>query len=153
MKNKLIYLILGIGIGIILTNIVYSLYPKVEYVDLSDDKIIERAMDLGMVKLKESIKIEKSPVEKKEEIKEPEDLKEEEHVLKKEIVIESGSDLSTVAKKLYNENLIQDQEGFIFYVRGKGLDRKIITGIYIIEKGSSYSEIISILTSKSSQKD
>lgn len=146
-KNKILYLILGIGIGMIVTNILHSFYPKLEYIELSDDTIIERARDLGMVNLKKGIKIEKEIVDNKDEgevIKEVEKLKVEE--LEEEIVVESGSGLTTVAIKLYNAGLIDNKDEFIWFVKDEKLDKKIITGIYKIKHNSPYSEIIKILT-------
>lgn len=145
-KNKIIYLMLGLGIGIIIANILHSFYPKYQLIDLSDDQIIERATELGMVKLKESIKIKKEPVEEKEE--EIAEEKEDEV-----LVVKSGSDLTTVAKQLYKLGLIVDEEEFIFYVRDEGLDRKIITGTYSIKYNTPYSEIIKIITEKAKNKD
>lgn len=72
-KNKP-YIILGIGVGIILTTTIYSIFPKVEYSQMTDEMVIERAKELGMVGLKESIKNEnttqipdETPVEEPQE--------------------------------------------------------------------------------------
>lgn len=57
-KAKIIYLTLGIGIGIVITSTLYSFYPVTKFVEISDDIIIERARELGMVTLKESLNME-----------------------------------------------------------------------------------------------
>lgn len=67
-RTKITYLILGIGIGIVITSTIYSFFPLVKFVELSDDIIISRAKELGMVSLKESIE-----TERKEDIKDAED--------------------------------------------------------------------------------
>lgn len=142
-KVKLAYLFLGIGIGIIFVNVLYSFYPQIKYMDIGDDIIIERARELGMVNLKESInmdnlKDELIEEEEKEEVEEPK--------VEIKIVVESGSSLTSVARKLYRAELIEDMDEFILFVKEKKLDKKIITGEYKIESGSSYDEIIETLT-------
>jgi len=57
-RAKILYLVLGIGIGIVIASIIYSLYPTTKYVELTDEMIIEKAKDLGMVSLKESLNLE-----------------------------------------------------------------------------------------------
>ena len=54
-KIKLTYLLLGMGIGVILVNSLYLLCPKIEYIDLSDEMIIDKAKELGYISLKENI--------------------------------------------------------------------------------------------------
>lgn len=56
-RNKILYLIMGIGIGIVISSTLYSFFPVTKYVELSDDIIIEKAKALGMVSLKESLNI------------------------------------------------------------------------------------------------
>lgn len=141
-KIKTTYLLLGIGIGLIVASTLYSFYPKVEYMDLSDDIIIEKARELGMVWLKENIDIESinnrvTDEEIGETVKE---------ISEKEIVVESGSSLTIVVKKLYDANLIDDIDEFILFVKDKKLDKKIRTGRYKIKLDSSHDEIIEILT-------
>lgn len=166
-KKNIIYLILGIGLGIIITNILHSAYPKVEFAELDENTIIERARDLGMVSIKESIKVEKGTGEikdteldktlekleealkrlenaEKTQIKELEENIEEE----KEVVIKSGSNLVQVSRLLYDADLIDDMDEFIEFVVGENLSRKIITGRYKIKNNSSYSDIIHILTDR-----
>ncbi|MBU5314110.1 endolytic transglycosylase MltG [Tissierella carlieri] len=158
-KIKITYLFLGVGIGIIIASTLYSFYPKIEYIDLTDDIIMERARSLGMVGLKESIDVinkeeladeentmESANDEMKEVQKDIEEIKAE--VEEREIVVESGSSLTRVSKQLYNANLIDNIDEFISFVKDKKLDKKIVTGSYKIELNSSYDEIIEILTKR-----
>ncbi|WP_313757096.1 endolytic transglycosylase MltG [Tissierella sp.] len=142
-RIKLAYLTLGIGIGMIFTNILYSFYPNIKYLDLEDEVIIEKAKELGMVNLKESIEVENIKEDVIEEKKEDEVM---EPIMEIEIVVESGSNLTRVAKNLYNANLIKDVDEFILFVKGKKLDKKIRTGRYKIGSNSSYDDIIETLT-------
>ncbi len=161
-KIRITYLLLGLGIGIIITSTLYSFYPRIEYIDLSDDIIIEKARELGMVGLKESIDVRNikdlnnientiEPITEKisvasEEVEE--EKKELEEVEEIEIVVESGSSLTRVSKQLYNEKLIDNIDEFILFVKNKKLDKKIVTGRYKIKSNSSYDEIIEILTKR-----
>ncbi len=142
-RIKLAYLTLGIGIGMIFTNILYSFNPNIKYLDLEDEAIIEKAKELGMVNLKESIEVENIKEDPIEEKKEDEVI---EPIIETEIIVESGSNLTRVANNLYDANLIKDVDEFVLFVKGKKLDKKIRTGRYKIKSNSSYDDIIEILT-------
>lgn len=160
-KTYITYLILGLGLGIIITNILYSAYPKVELVELNDDVIVKKARELGMVPLKKNIKIDKDAEDPKNkeleevskkleeallELEKSQEIETEKLEEEKEIFIESGWNLTNVAKRLYDMGLIDDQDEFSKFVIGENLSRKIITGNYKIRNNSSNLEIISILT-------
>lgn len=160
MENKkyITYLILGLGIGIIITNILHSAYPKVELVDLNDDVIVERARELGMVPIKESIKIgkdiEEEVKEEVEEIEEIEEVQEDEIINGEiEIIIEKGSSLTEISSYLQDIGLIENKEEFADIVRAHKLSGKIDYGYYTIKKASSNYEIIEILTGINPQSD
>jgi hypothetical protein len=148
-KSKIIYLILGLGMGIILTNTLYSFYPVVKYNDLSDDMIIERSRELGMVSLKESIdglnkekEKEVTPVIQEEP---PEEIPEEQEI---EVIIKSGENLKQIGRKLFSLGLIDEEEEFVQLAKDKKMSTKFIVGTYKIKTNTSYSTIIDILTRK-----
>ena len=151
-KNKILYLMLGVGIGIILANTLYSIYPKVEYVQLTDDIIIEKSRDLGMVSLKENIKVEEDiedNLQKNDEVDisdEPEIEVQTEPEIKKEIRIEYGWSLTRVGLELYEKEVITNKEEFIDYVKGKRLSTSIRVGTHTFNNNPSYDEIIEIIT-------
>lgn len=135
-RQKIPYLLLGIGIGILMTNIVYSLYPKVEYKEYSQEEIIRKAEELGMVFLKEAIKVEKPVGDEKA----PEtDTKEVQFVIKK------GDYLGRIANNLQEAGIIEDKDSFIKYVKEKGLDKRFRVGSYKLSPGMAYDEILDIL--------
>ena len=164
-KKYITYLILGLGLGIIITNILYSAYPKVELVELNDDVIVERARELGMVPVKESIKLGKDiedPEYKGSEEVEEEVIKlEESEEVEKgeiineeiEIVIERGANLTEIAIYLYEIGVIENKDDFADVVRANNLSGKIDYGYYNIKKDSSNYEIIEILTGINPQND
>lgn len=140
-KIKLSYLLLGLGIGILVTSTLYSIFPKTKYIDLDNDIIIEKAKDLGMVSLKESIKIREST----DTINDPKekDITEVEFI---DFVVNKGDTLENIANKLFEKNLIEDIDEFIFLAEDKKLDTKLNYGTFRIKNNTSYSSIIKILT-------
>lgn len=141
MKDKInvFYIILGIGIGIIVTSLIFILKPKIKYVDYSDDEIIKKAKELGMVSVKE--KIELNEEKDKRETDEKEDAKEEIILFR----VENDDTLTSVADRLLKKELIANKEDFIQFAKYKEADKKLRTGDYKLEKNSSYNEIIKIL--------
>lgn len=141
-KSKITYLTLGIGIGIIIASTFYSFYPQIEQEELSDDIIMERAIELGMINLKESINILQSEEEKTNKDKD-QVSKDELYV---EISIEKGEILQDIADKLFNLELIDNKEEFILLAEDKMRDKLFSYGTYEIKMNTSYSTIIKILT-------
>ncbi|NLV89015.1 MAG: endolytic transglycosylase MltG [Tissierellia bacterium] len=164
-RNKILYLIMGIGIGIVISSTLYSFFPVTKYVELSDDIIIEKAKALGMVSLKESLNIKSNedkevdndlgPTheyntgnmedEKEEAIANAEDGPEEDKPIK--LVVKKGEKLSDIANNLLDLGLIDSVEEFKEYARSNGYSRILRYGVYEIKKNTSYSDIIRILTS------
>ncbi len=52
-KNKILYLVLGLGIGIVFSGIVHSFFPNTKIIDMTENEITERARLLGMVSISE----------------------------------------------------------------------------------------------------
>ncbi len=161
-RIRLSYILLGLGIGILLTNFIYYIRPNVEYRNLSDDEIIEKAKDLGMVFVKDTIQIDKYNEENIDEtIKEKEEdyideFKEEEEKdyvaePKEEILfkIEEGQNLKTIATNLYNIGLIDDTNSFISFCKEKNITTLFRVGTYKLTKGMDYETLIKILTKRS----
>lgn len=148
-RNKA-FLILGLGIGLIIANVLGYIYPKVVYEPMTEDMIIERAKELGMVTLRESISInsekEKEEKQLEEETKKDEEVVEELEKLQKEIIIEEGNTLLDVSKKLYDLELIDSEKEFQNYVYGKELQRSIKIGTFAITVGDTYEDIIYNIT-------
>lgn len=137
-KDRLSFLLLGLGIGIILTNFVYYMVPNVEYRDLTDEEIVERAKELGMVFIKDAIEVNSS----KDSV--PTEAESEEIVFK----IEKGETLEIISDNLYNAGLIDDKDRFINYAEEKGMARSFRTGTYYLTKGMDYETLLKTLTNK-----
>ncbi|NLK43954.1 MAG: endolytic transglycosylase MltG [Tissierellia bacterium] len=168
-KAKIIYLTLGIGIGIVITCTLYSFYPVTKFVEISDDIIIERARELGMVTLKESLNMEADNVieassdgdnennenlvkgsnsekieDEKGEPKAANNKSSEDKSIK--FLVERGERLSDIAKRLYGAGLIDNIDEFKLFAREKGYERIIRYGEYDLIFNSSYDDILQIIT-------
>ncbi len=154
-KGKVVYLILGFGMGLVLSSIIYYFFPQVRTINLSDSEVIERARGLGYVSLKESIEVQKEEKEGKEN-KDTEqlkvslenkdnisDLEEIEYI---EVQIKEGDTLNIISNKLFTLGIIKDQREFIEFTEDKNLDTKFAYGTFKIDKDADYSEILKIVT-------
>lgn len=139
-KIKIAYLLLGIGVGIILVNGLYFLHPEVKYKDLSDEMVIERAKELGYISFKDSLVKENQTTE----IMESKDKEAIPKLVK--ITIKEGDNLSDIAERLFEANLIDDKEEFINLAVDKMMDKQFAYGIFDIKYNTSYSTIIKLLT-------
>lgn len=151
-KSKKVFLLLGLGSGIIIANILNYVYPKVLYEDLPDELIISKAKELGMVSLSESLVLNEKSKEKEtknnimEESKE--DTIEENFLSSIELIVNKGDSLTVVAEKLKKLELINDEEEFRDYVISKGKQSKINYGSFIFHGNDSYEEILKKLVEK-----
>lgn len=150
-KIKIVYLILGLGIGLILSNILYTNFPVKEYIELSDADIIKRAEELGYVSIKDKISTETKTTDQNEDkfdkVKESNDeTKEDSDDGFIELEIVEGDTLKDISKKLLELDLIDDEEEFISTVEEKNMDKRFAYGIFKIPIDSSYSQIIELLT-------
>lgn len=134
-KYKILFLILGIGIGIILTNMIYYVNPVIEYVECSEEDIISKAKDLGMVFVKNNIETNSN----KEELNKAE-------VKKKKFTVKSGDTLDEISERLYELGLIDNAKNFCQYSTAKGVAKHLRTGNYVISSDFDYETIIKILT-------
>ncbi|HEY8363418.1 MAG TPA: hypothetical protein VIK77_11155 [Tissierellaceae bacterium] len=176
-KIKIMYLLLGMGIGFIICSAVNTLFPVIKEAELSENEIIERAKELGMVSLKESLEIlsssnnlnnvdisegknENSTEISKEEVenineKLDNDNKEksngkydEEDIKTVKFAIKWKETLTDVANNLHEMGLIDDVDKFISYAIEKGYSKILRVGEYEIDQNLSYDDILKILTKR-----
>lgn len=142
-KIKLSYILLGLGIGIILTNFIYYISPRIEYRDLSDDEIIEKAKDLGMVFVKDAIQVDKVEDDYKDDYIDESNEEELEEIVFK---VEEGQNLTNIAENLYRLGLIDDISSFINYCKERGITSRLRVGTYKLTTGMDYETLVKILT-------
>lgn len=131
------YILLGVGIGIIITSVFFILNPYVKYKEYSNEEIIEMASELGMVTVKESI-----GTNNEKEIK-----IEEEKVEGKTFTIRPGQSLIEIANNLFENGIIEDKKEFVQFIMDNKMEKRLLPGDYILEKNLSYSTLMKILTS------
>lgn len=153
-KKSLSFLLLGLGIGIILTNLIYYVNPKIEYQNLSDEEIVEKAKELGMVFLKDSIQIDNIKEETSHIEEDYTDESKEEQVEEEQTEVEfkilQGQSLETIAENLYSAGLIDDVYGFVNYCKEKGMTRRFRVGTYNLVSGMDYEALLTTLIKKDS---
>ena len=142
-KFRVPYLILGLGIGIILTSTIYTLNPNVKYKEYTEEEIITAATDLGMVFVKDSIDTSRDKKSKREEQK---DKKGKEEII---LVVEAGDNSEKVFDKLLELGVITDKKDFSKYAKEKNIEKRIRIGTYKLALNMDYDTIISILTKSS----
>ena len=142
-KFRVPYLILGLGIGIILTSTIYTLNPNVKYKEYTEEEIITAATDLGMVFVKDSIDTSRDKKSKREEQK---DKKGKEEII---LVVEAGDNSEKVFDKLFELGVITDKKDFSKYAKEKNIEKRIRIGTYKLALNMDYDTIISILTKSS----
>ncbi|SCL95623.1 hypothetical protein [Sporanaerobacter sp. PP17-6a] len=130
-KIYFFYILIGIGIGIIFSTFIFKLNPIVEDRQYSDDEIIEKAKELGMVFVKENIDVKPSS---KEEYS--------------SFVVKNGDTLIDISNNLFKKGFVDDPDEFTQFVKDKGLERKIAPEKYELKKNLSYTTILKILTEK-----
>jgi len=177
MKFK--YYLRGAGVGVLITTIIFactSFYNKTyaestsaEEAEISDEEIISRAVELGMVMQDEADNqdITKST----EEAENPEgtdesteeagddtaenDADETGDVVKNYIAfsVRGGESSNSVADHLYDAGLIDNADSFNKYMNKLGVDGLIQAGSFYLAEGSSYEDIISVLITKQENRD
>lgn len=68
------------------------------------------------------------------------------------VTIKTGASLSQVAEELEEKDIINSKTFFSLYVRMFGGEGKIRAGVYEIQKGENYGEILEVLTSGKSKQ-
>lgn len=168
---KLKYYLRGLGIGIIITTIIFAICIHVKGdAILSDKEIEKRAKELGMVMSEESDNgktiqdLQKETDKKKDETQDTESTQtdkneqsdqsegEQNKVELVEFHVVPGEYSDTISQKLLEAELIDDTAAFGKYINESGYDSFIQPGDFMIPKGSDYEEIAKILTTKEEER-
>ncbi|HZK27201.1 MAG TPA: hypothetical protein VFD00_06655 [Thermoclostridium sp.] len=113
--------LLGVGIGVILTALIALVFSIGYRPELDKDKVKELARGYGMVDLKDVNK----PLR---------------------IEIKEGDTITHIAKQLAEKGLIQDEVSFQIKVVNRNLKEQIKTGIFELNGDESEDVIIEIIT-------
>ncbi len=143
------HLILGIGIGIFVSSLIfygvfkiYSSKISSEYINLNleEDYIIEKATDMGMIFF-DTISFENSDGNKDENgnpVVSPENFV--------YVTIPKNSTAIEIAQILEDAELISDKATFTNYIIDANLQRNLHYGGFLIPKGATNEQLLGILT-------
>lgn len=150
---KLKYYLRGFGLGIILTMVIMMIITHSSRQELSNAEIIEKAEKLGMQMAEQNSESEKVP--EKELEKETETKTETETdsvpapvVENISIVVNQGDSSDAVAGKLQSAGLVENAKAFNQFLIERKYDGILLTGTFVIPKGSTTEEIAAILIKK-----
>lgn len=161
MKRK--YFVRGLGVGIVFgALIMFAAYMTSGKNRMSDEDIIKRAQELGMVKqseyvLESDVTSEETTTEAPtttekatEEVttEAPTTTEKADTSTQTTITISSGMSSEAIASALANAGLVDDASKFNSFLVANGYDMKLETGSFSLASGMSYEEIAKILTTK-----
>ena len=148
---KLKYYLRGFGLGIILTMVIMMIITHSSRQELSNAEIIEKAEKLGMQMAEQNSESEKVPekeLEKETETKTETDSVPAPVVENISIVVNQGDSSDAVAGKLQSAGLVENAKAFNQFLIERKYDRILLTGTFVIPKGSTTEEIAAILIKK-----
>lgn len=162
MKFK--YYLRGLSIGILVTVIIIAVSSALHKDELSDDEIIARAKELGMV-MAEDVEAKIPADDSKEPDSMPsadggrQDIQEENtqdvpgntQITQIEFTVEVGESSNQVAQKLAEQGLVDNAETFNQYMVDNGYDERVQAGNVTIPQGADYETIARLLIEKAAE--
>ncbi len=175
---KLKYYMRGIGIGVIFATLLLTISfyfgsTGISSKEMTDEEIIEKATELGMVMPEDDSEEQENQEEATEESEDTnseaqsteEEIAEEpteESEVENEPVVESsettvkyipftvnsGESSDTVAANLYSAGLVDSASEFNDYMNTLGVDNRIQSGTFYVRSDSTYDDIIVLLVNK-----
>lgn len=170
---KLKYYLRGLGIGIIITTLILTVALSGGKEKLSDEEIIQRAEELGMVMAAteetEAVDTEAETEQQNEMAVNTEtDTEQQTEIAAEPVVpastetgieepqpqeaeqeisftVSAGESSDTVAFNLYKAGIIDDATAFNRYMVKNGYDSRLRAGTFQIKTGSSYDDVLDIL--------
>lgn len=179
---KLKYYMRGIGIGVIFATLLLTISfyfgsTGISSKEMTDEEIIEKATELGMVMPEDDSEEQENQEEATEE---PEDANSEAQSTEEEIseesteesteesevenepvvessettvkyipfTVNSGESSDTVAANLYSAGLVDSASEFNDYMNTLGVDNRIQSGTFYVRTDSTYDDIIVLLVNK-----
>ena len=145
---KLKYYLRGLGIGIIVTTIILVSCFSMQKPKMTDEQIIEKAAQLGMIMPEQNSAViaetetpQESVVSDTENAENAEQTQQEPFTL----VVNRGDVCRTMCENLAANGVIDDSEGLRKYLSEVGYASFISAGTYQIPYHASYEEITNIL--------
>lgn len=162
MKFK--YYLRGLSIGILVTVIIIAVSSALHKDELSDDEIIARAKELGMV-MAEDVEAKIPADDSKEPDSMPsadggsqgiqeentQDVPGNTQITQIEFTVEVGESSNQVAQKLAEQGLVDNAETFNQYMVDNGYDERVQAGNVTIPQGADYETIARLLIEKAAE--
>ena len=173
---RLKYYMRGIGIGVIFATLVLSIsfyFGRTDFSskEMTDEEIIEKATELGMVMPEDEASEEETQDETSEEDAAAPEEQPTEEAASEEIeetdaenepvvessestvkyipfTVNSGESSDTVAANLYKAGLVDSASEFNDYMNTLGVDNRIQSGTFYVRADSTYDDIIVLLVNK-----
>lgn len=177
---KLKYYLRGLGIGIMVTTIILAISFARRDHSMSDEEVIARARELGMVMEENDKKSEGQKLQGTENEDDPDstegtdapdntdtpdstDVPEDQNggatggteggsVTRQEFTVEVGDSSNMVAQKLEQLGLVDNAEAFNQYMMDRGFAGGVLPGTIFIPQGATYEEIAQMLVDKELQR-
>lgn len=167
-------LIRGMGVGILIATLIFSIAYMVRDEEISDEEVIRRARQLGMVESSQSIiknkeedNVSEGNVSENDENDDsdmtdvtvsngavsPASTDAVDTVVNSDsnivtVEIPKGMDGIRISELLQEKGVIKDAIDFNNYLSDRQIQRLIMYGTYQLEKNSSYEEIVGIIIKK-----
>lgn len=166
---KMKYYLRGMGVGILVTSLIFIVAFAIHKPTMSDEEVIAAAKQLGMVMEEEDtteedttsaakttedatgteVSTEETTTEETQSVEDSSDTGQAADATDSVAVafsITHGQSSSTVSENLYNQGLVDDAHAFDSYLNENGYDNYMQPGDYTIYQGSSYEDIAYIIT-------
>ncbi|WP_026894037.1 hypothetical protein [Clostridiisalibacter paucivorans] len=144
-KNRLIYMLLGMGIGIVLTSIVAILNPVIKYRDYSQQDLEMLAREYMIEEMRENRDEERVSVKTKVD---RQDSNTNEEITEIEFEIDKGENSKEVIEKLYEKGIIENVDDFTDRVVERNLQKRFQYGIYEVTIPIDYDSLLDRITIK-----
>lgn len=162
MKFK--YYLRGLSIGILVTVIILAIASAFHKDGISDDAVIARAKELGMIMAEDAKdKIPADDSKKQEDIPSADDggqklqgdntqdVPGNTQVTQMEFTVEVGESSNQVAQKLAELGMVDNAETFNQYMVDNGYDNRVQAGTILIPQGADYETVAKLLIEKAAE--
>lgn len=165
---RLKYYLRGAGIGIFFTALILTIafaFQEPKVLELSDDEIIEKATELGMVMATDDTVVDETTKEEDASLIEEtgeadagdetdsDEEDQDESVTYVAFTVSPGDSSNAVAYNLKTKGIIDDDADFNSYMNRLGIDSLIQAGTFYIKTDIDYEDLVALLVTKQADRD
>lgn len=137
-------LLLGVGIGVVLTSGIFYYNPNIKYKTYTDEQILAKATEIQLRDSRKKEETDKSDAKANSNDKNNEEKKSK----KVKFIIEQGESIDEIINRLYELEIIDNKESFLDRLKVREATQKIHFGEYEFELSTNYDDIIDKLIDK-----